>query len=62
MKNLRIFWTCELDEGADGYYYHYWDNWLTNKHEAVFAGYNKKAVNKKSTSWKAVKARLLLDS
>ena len=58
MKNLRIFWVCELAEYSDGYFYHYWYNWITDREEKVFAGYNKNACNKVSTSWKAVKARV----
>lgn len=52
MKNLRIFWTCSLYEGGDGWYYHIWKNWLTKEKKQVFAGYNKKALNKKSTTFK----------
>lgn len=50
MKNLRIFWTVSLIEGGDGYYHYEWSNWLTKRSAQVFAGYNKRAVrNKEST-------------
>lgn len=56
--NLRIFWTCRIDEGADGYFYYYWENFINNKHDTIFAGYNKKALNNKNKSWKIVKERI----
>lgn len=56
--NLRIFWTCTLGQGADGYYYYYWNNWANNRYDTIFAGYSKRGLNKKSTSWKTVKERL----
>jgi len=57
MVNWRIFWTCSLVELSDGYY-HMFVNWWTNKSHHVFAGYNVRAINKESTSWKTVKERL----
>lgn len=54
----RIFWVCNTDMGHDGYYYHYWENWVTNDYETVFAGYNKRSLNSKDTTWKTVKSRL----
>ena len=57
LKRLRIFWTCSLEEGADGYYYHEFNNWLTNDNVSIFAGYNKKSLNKVSSSWKTLKSQ-----
>ena len=48
---LRIFWTCSLIENGTGYFYHNWSNWATGFSTDVFAGYNRKALNRKSTTF-----------
>lgn len=35
----RIFWSCRILLGEDGYYYHVWRNWFLDITESVFAGY-----------------------
>ncbi len=52
MKNLRIFWTCELIQGATGYYYHKWRNFLWGIEKEIFAGYNSKGLRSKKNTFK----------
>jgi len=56
--NLRIFWTCKLSEGSDGYYYYHWNNWINSKEDQIFAGYSKRALNNKENTFQTVKDRL----
>jgi len=61
MTNWRIFWICDLVQIEDGYWYHRYTHLFRRKGEwvhVVFAGYNKRAINRKSTSWKTLKERL----
>jgi hypothetical protein len=57
LLNLRIFWICNLIERSDGYYYE-WINWANQREELFFAGYNRRALNKKEKSFKIIKDRL----
>ena len=56
--NLRIFWICQTVQKSDGYFHHEFRNWFNGEIESVFAGYNWRALNKRSTSWETVKGRL----
>ena len=57
LLHLRLLWSCTLTEGGDGYYYHEWTHLFGTK-KLVFAGYNKKALNRKSSTFKTVIAGL----
>jgi len=56
--NQRIFWSCMLYEGGNGFWYHYWYNWATKESQDVFAGYSKKSLNKKRSTWQVVKENI----
>lgn len=47
----RIWWTCKVEQGSDGYYYHKWTNCFINDEYTKFAGYTKHALNNKSTTF-----------
>lgn len=55
MKYWRIFWTCHLFEGKDGYYYHRWFNFIWYIERDIFAGYNSRALRSKKSTFKDVK-------
>ena len=57
-ESQRIFWICNLSQRGDGYWYHYFYNWITKREEKIFAGYNIKAINQRSTSWRTLKERI----
>lgn len=52
MKYWRIFWVCTTSDHGDGYIYHYWHNMLWDLSVLVFAGYNHRALRKKSTTFR----------
>lgn len=54
MKNWRIFWTCKLEESGHSWWYYHWTNWLTGDKATIFAGYNKKALRKKNSTFKDI--------
>lgn len=54
---LRVFWTCTEDYGADGYWNHYWRNWVTGTVIQVFAGYTRRGVSQRSSTFKTAIAR-----
>ena len=56
--NSYIFWTCSLYEGGCGFWYHHWRNWITRESHDVFAGYSKRALNKKRSTWQTIKERI----
>ncbi len=51
MKYWRIFWTCTTIQGNEGYYYHRWVNFLFHIEVDIFAGYNKKALRSKNSTF-----------
>lgn len=48
----RIFWTCRLFQSGTGYYFHGWRNWVTGENYVVFAGYLRRSLNRKSTTFR----------
>ena len=55
--NRRIFWTHEVVQRPDGYYYE-WTNWATHRVELVFAGYSRSVLIQRSSAWKIVQEKL----
>ena len=48
----RVFWTVSVVEKGDGYLYHRWRNWVLKDEYDAFAGYNRRAQNRESTTFK----------
>jgi hypothetical protein len=53
----RFFWKCALIY-KHGFYYHVWTNWFIEKRDTVFCGYVHHALDKESSSFKTIKARI----
>lgn len=48
----RIFWTVSPVEKADTYIYHRWKNLILKDEHDIFAGYNRRAQNRESTTFR----------
>lgn len=54
MKRWRIFWSCEVCQSGDGYYYHRWKNYFWGIEKDIFAGYQKMTMRSRKSTFEDV--------
>ena len=59
--NSYLFWHCSLVEYANGFWYHEWKNIVTKESHLIFAGYSRKVLNEKRSTWNTLQSMIKED-